>query len=143
MANSHETLASLFTDIANSIRSKTGKSDVIVADNFPSEIDAITAGGNLQEKTVTPTGQQITVVPDEGYDGMSTVIVEGDTNLTAQNIAEGITIYGVTGALKSSGGGKAFETSVTGRIPDYERGYATIELASNMFETSATGKVAS
>ena len=142
MANSHETLTSLFTDIANSIRSKTGKSNAIVADNFPSEIDTITAGGNLQEKTVTPTGRVLTVFPDEGYDGMSTVTVEGDTNLTAQNIAEGITIYGVTGALKG-GGEKAFETSATGRIPDYERGYATTELASNMFETFATGEVVS
>lgn len=42
MANTHATLTSLFTDIADSIRAKKGTSGTIVADNFPSEIDAIT-----------------------------------------------------------------------------------------------------
>ena len=46
----HTTLASLFTDIADSIRAKTGKTDNIVADDFPEEIAGITTGGS----TVTP-----------------------------------------------------------------------------------------
>lgn len=104
MANSHETLVSLFTDIANSIRSKTGKSGVIVADNFPSEIDAITAGGNLQEKAVTPTGEQFDVLPEEGYDALSKVTVAGDENLIPGNVKKSITIYGVTGEYEGSGG---------------------------------------
>ena len=41
----HTTLASLFTDIADSIRAKTGKTDNIVADDFPEEIAGITTGG--------------------------------------------------------------------------------------------------
>ena len=44
MPNTHETLTSLFSDIADSIRAKTGESGVLVADNFPAEIDAIPTG---------------------------------------------------------------------------------------------------
>lgn len=42
MANNHATLVSLFGDIANSIRSKTGDTNTIVADNFPDAISSIT-----------------------------------------------------------------------------------------------------
>ena len=35
MANKHTTLSSLFKNIANSIRGKTGGTGSIVADNFP------------------------------------------------------------------------------------------------------------
>ena len=38
MSLEHETLTSLFTDIANSIRGKTGGSATIKADNFPDAI---------------------------------------------------------------------------------------------------------
>lgn len=44
MANSHETLTSLFTDIANAIREKTGEATSLVADNFPANIRAIKGG---------------------------------------------------------------------------------------------------
>lgn len=43
MPNTHTTLASLFTAIANAIRTKKGTSAKIVADNFPEEIDSIGA----------------------------------------------------------------------------------------------------
>ena len=46
MPNSHSTLTSLFSDIANAIRAKTGNSGTIVADNFPSAIAAITTGSS-------------------------------------------------------------------------------------------------
>lgn len=53
----------------------------------------------LQDKFVTPTGEDFDVCPDEGYDGLSSVTVEGDSNLRPENIAKGITIYGVTGTM--------------------------------------------
>lgn len=40
----HSTLPSLFTDIANAIRSKTGSTDNIVADDFPDAIVSIPTG---------------------------------------------------------------------------------------------------
>ena len=57
MPNTHETLTSLFSDIANSIRAKTGEDRVLVADNFPAEIDAISTGG----------GPSAPVAPDTPY----------------------------------------------------------------------------
>ena len=53
MPNTHETLGELFTDIADSIRGKTGSSAAIVADNFPDEIDAISTGTDTSDATAT------------------------------------------------------------------------------------------
>lgn len=41
----YNNLKALFTGIADAIRSKTGSTDPIVADNFPAEIEAIQTGG--------------------------------------------------------------------------------------------------
>ena len=38
MPNTHSTLTSLFSDIADAIRAKDGSSGTIVADNFPTAI---------------------------------------------------------------------------------------------------------
>ena len=45
MPNRHTTLTSLFTDIAGAIRSKTGDSAEIKADDFDKAIEAIPTGG--------------------------------------------------------------------------------------------------
>lgn len=59
----------------------------------------------LQSKTITPTKLNQTVTPDTGYDALSSVTVNGvtsdiDSNITAGNIKEGVSILGVTGTLK-------------------------------------------
>lgn len=46
----HKTLTQLFTAIANSLRSKTGGTGAIIADDFPTVIDGLSTGG------ITPTG---------------------------------------------------------------------------------------
>ena len=53
MANTHENLASLFTDIADSIRAKTGSAEGIIADNFPEEIAAIDTQEDLDPELAT------------------------------------------------------------------------------------------
>ena len=64
-------------------------------------LEPTTGGGAVLESlTVTPTGETFTVTPDKGVDGFDSVKVKGDYNLTPENIAEGITIYGVEGTLK-------------------------------------------
>ena len=52
MPNRHTTLTSLFTDIAGAIRSKTGDSAEIKADDFDTAIEAIPSGGGGGEYTV-------------------------------------------------------------------------------------------
>lgn len=176
MANTHETLTSLFSAIAAKIRTKTGTTDNIVADNFPDKIgDILTpADGSIPTKSVrdlvvngavvtTPAGYypspasksvkrsgststslgvgedglvtayisvgegytdkisktwtyQIpsvqaakTVVPDTS-DKVAVasqtyttgdITVKGDSNLKPENIASGVSIFGVTGTHES------------------------------------------
>lgn len=54
----------------------------------------------LQEKTVTPTKEGLSVVPDSGFDGFNKVTVNGDSNLVPENIKEGVSIFGVEGNVK-------------------------------------------
>lgn len=57
----------------------------------------------MQEKTVVPTAEENTIIPDEGYNGLKQVTVSGDSDLTPQNIKEGVNIFGVEGTAKVAG----------------------------------------
>ena len=80
-------------------------------DQYPEYIDQIQTAGNYQAKTVTPTANGVTVNPDAGYDALSSVTVNGDSNLIADNVKKGVTIFDVTGTLES--GGQYQEKTVT------------------------------
>ena len=53
----------------------------------------------LQEKTITPETLPTVIGADEGYDGLSQVTVNPDTNLKPTNIRSGKTIFGVNGTF--------------------------------------------
>lgn len=53
----------------------------------------------LQEKEATPSSEDQTIEPDEGFDGLSSVVVFGNENLTPENIKKGVSIFGVTGTF--------------------------------------------
>ena len=57
----HTSLASLFGDIADAIRAKTGSSASIVADVFPTAIAAIPAGLTMGTATYTPGSNTYTI----------------------------------------------------------------------------------
>ena len=58
----HTTLASLFSDIAAAIRAKTGKTDKLVADDFPTAIAGISTGVNTSDATVTAEDLRLNVI---------------------------------------------------------------------------------
>lgn len=59
-----------------------------------------------QSKTVTPTASGLTVVPDSGK-ALSSVVVNGDADLVAENIKEGVTIFDVVGTFAGGGESRA------------------------------------
>ena len=69
MPNKHTTLTSLFTDIADAIRSKTGYSAEIKADDFDTAIEAIQTGG----------GGEYTVEQFLGIDPIDSLTYDGTT----------------------------------------------------------------
>ena len=64
----------------------------------------------LQEKTVTPETLPTVIGADEGYDGLSQVTVNPDSQLKAENIRSGKTIFGVAGAFEGA-------VKLTGGVP--------------------------
>lgn len=72
-------------------------SDLVVSPTSGKYINKITIHPvPSQSKTVNPGYNEVTATPDSGY-LLSNVTVTGDTNLIPENIAEGVSIFGVLG----------------------------------------------
>ena len=57
---------------------------------------------NLQSKTITPTTGDQMITCDSEYDALSSVTINVDVNLKAENIISGATIFGVEGNVNVS-----------------------------------------
>ena len=97
---------------------KTSKPSVLLDSN---NFGDATAADVIKGKTFTS---------ENGYDGLSQVTVAGDANLTAENIKEGVSIFGITGTLAEA----ASDNNVEAYVID-----ATNPTVS--FKTSGTVKV--
>lgn len=82
----------------------------------------------LQIKTATPTTSAQDVTADAEYEGLSRVTVAGDANLVPDNIAEGMSIFGVLGAFKG-GGLTQYATGTLGEISTSQDTLTVIGLA--------------
>lgn len=90
------------------------------------------------EKTVTPTTTNQTAVASGRYT-TGDVVVAGDANLVAENIAEGVSIFGVTGT--HSGGGGDVATLTIDANNTYTYAYAD-ENGSLVYESGSVVSVA-
>ena len=86
-------LQDFLTDVANSIRTKTGTTAQINAQDFSSKIESIETG-------ITPSGKKtITSTAETDVTNFATAQVV-DSNLVASNIKKNVSILGVTGTLE-------------------------------------------
>lgn len=125
------------TDIADAIRTKTGKTATMTPLDMPDEILSIKTTPDLQNKSVTPTKSSQAITADSGYDGLGTVTVNAipaayittsDANAVAANILLNKTAYvngsKITGSMPNNGatGGTIAAQGGTYTIP---AGYTT------------------
>lgn len=75
----HKTLTELFAAIADAIRSKTGSTGAIAADDFPAEIANIPTG--LKVKSITTTSSDTTDRDTSVYHGNCWVAIDDAGNL--------------------------------------------------------------
>lgn len=106
----------------------TGMTDVTLTQDYNGVIDIpkTTTDVNtiaLQIKNATPNASSQSIEPDTGYFGLSKVDISGDENLVPGNIAEGVSIFGVTGTHSGGGG---YEDGIIDRtISAYENSRVT------------------
>lgn len=113
---------------ASAIRAKKGTTASINPQNFASEIESIDTR-KAQARTVTPSTSQQIITPQTGYNCLSQVIVNGDSDLIAENIKKGVDIFGVAGTYE---GGDDFNLKTR-----YQKAFSPVSTTTFKFTVSA------
>lgn len=100
-------LTTFLTNLANTVRALTGKSDKIVGNEIIAEIqNNLEKKTTAQEKIATPSKSIQYVTPDSGYKltkvTVGAVTSAIDSNIAAGNIKKGVAILGVTGTYDNA-----------------------------------------
>lgn len=97
-------LTEVFTNIANAIRNKTGKTSTMTPSEMMTEIDTLVKPTSTKSAaTYTPNTSDQTIAAGTYCSGTQTI--KGDANLVAENIKSGVSIFGVVGSLENAEGG--------------------------------------
>ena len=128
MPNRHTTLTSLFTDIAGAIRSKTGDSAEIKADDFDTAIKAIKTGGSSIETIELSVNQNGNYIPDEGK-------AYSKVSVNVPQTADSGTLKSLLDATKSSA---YLFNNYTGRRVDSLISYSDTSNVTNMSSMFST-----
>lgn len=110
--------------VANAIRTKGSTSAGLVYPNgFITAINAIPTGATLQSKTVNPSTTSQTVLPDSGYDGLSSVTVNAMPSGSATTPATTITSNPTIGINSNTGIITASNSGTQSVTPTVSAGY--------------------
>lgn len=126
------------TALADEVRELSGVTDALGLDDMTTNLDAAndevssqveliaqlalalegkaSARPSLQDKVVTPATDEQVIRADSEYDGLKKVTVTGDPNLVSENIAEGVSIFGVEGTHTGGSGGSVETCTVHAKI---------------------------
>lgn len=154
MAENYSILGTTLDGIAEAVRNKTGRNDPMYPTEFAEAIESISVGTNLEILEGVPVevdfsdGDFDLSVPD-GYAVKSATVLKPDT-LKPENIAEGVNIAGIIGALAAGGGSGGTLVVKTGTFTttnsnsfDLEHGLGVVPLAFGVSakDMTSSGKV--
>ena len=92
------TLTVTSTNLQTKTVTPTATSQSVTPDSGYTGLSKVTVNAvPTQTKTATPTTTDQSITPDSGK-FLSEVLVTGDSNLLPENIAEGVSLFGVTGS---------------------------------------------